>query len=34
MNWYKGNIAEAVASSKQNNAIFVVFVEGEKTRHK
>ncbi|XP_075160389.1 UBX domain-containing protein 4 [Haematobia irritans] len=28
MNWYKGNIAEAVAKSKSMNAIFVVFVEG------
>lgn len=29
MNWYKGNIAEAVALSKTKNAIFVVYVEGE-----
>lgn len=28
MNWYKGNIAEAVAESKAKNAIFVVYVEG------
>ncbi|XP_011196099.2 UBX domain-containing protein 4 [Zeugodacus cucurbitae] len=29
MNWYKGNIAEAVAESKAKNAIFVVYVEGK-----
>ncbi|XP_036338013.1 UBX domain-containing protein 4 [Rhagoletis pomonella] len=29
MNWYNGNIAEAVAKSKANNAIFVVYVEGK-----
>lgn len=29
MNWYQGNIAEAVALSKTRNAIFVVYVEGE-----
>lgn len=29
MNWYNGNIAEAVAESKSKNAIFVVYVEGE-----
>ncbi|KAI8120901.1 UBX domain-containing protein 4 [Lucilia cuprina] len=29
MNWYKGNIAEAVAQSKSKNAIFVVYVEGK-----
>uniref|UniRef100_A0A1I8QCH6 UBX domain-containing protein 4 n=1 Tax=Stomoxys calcitrans TaxID=35570 RepID=A0A1I8QCH6_STOCA len=28
MNWYNGNIAEAVAQSKSKNAIFVVYVEG------
>lgn len=30
MNWYKGNIAEAVNLSKSNNSIFVVFVQGKK----
>lgn len=29
MNWYKGNIAEAVAQSKIKNSIFVVYVEGK-----
>ncbi|XP_063835615.1 UBX domain-containing protein 4-like [Ostrinia nubilalis] len=29
MHWYGGSIAEAVTLSKQKNAIFVVFVEGE-----
>ncbi|CAH2056267.1 unnamed protein product, partial [Iphiclides podalirius] len=29
MHWYGGSIAEAVALSKQRNAIFVVFVEGD-----
>lgn len=29
MHWYGGSIAEAVNLSKQKNAIFVVFVEGE-----
>uniref|UniRef100_A0A2H1VI68 UBX domain-containing protein 4 n=1 Tax=Spodoptera frugiperda TaxID=7108 RepID=A0A2H1VI68_SPOFR len=29
MHWYGGSIAEAVTLSKQRNAIFVVFVEGE-----
>lgn len=29
MNWYKGNIADAVAHSKTKNAIFVVYVEGK-----
>ncbi|XP_061390494.1 UBX domain-containing protein 4 [Musca vetustissima] len=29
MNWYSGNIAEAVAKSKTQNAIFVVYVEGK-----
>ncbi|XP_067612612.1 UBX domain-containing protein 4 [Eurosta solidaginis] len=29
MNWFNGNIAEAVAKSKANNAIFVVYVEGK-----
>ncbi|TMW51520.1 hypothetical protein DOY81_003425 [Sarcophaga bullata] len=29
MNWYEGNIAEAVALSKTKNAIFVVYVEGK-----
>uniref|UniRef100_A0A1B0CEJ0 Uncharacterized protein n=1 Tax=Lutzomyia longipalpis TaxID=7200 RepID=A0A1B0CEJ0_LUTLO len=28
MNWFKGNIAEAVTQSKRKNAIFVVFVAG------
>ncbi|GAB0096188.1 UBX domain-containing protein [Sergentomyia squamirostris] len=28
MNWFKGDIAEAVAQSKKSNAIFVVFVTG------
>lgn len=28
MHWYGGSIAEAVNLSKQRNAIFVVFVEG------
>lgn len=30
MNWYQGNIAEAVNLSKTNNSIFVVFVQGKK----
>lgn len=30
MNWFKGNIAEAVNLSKSNNSIFVVFVQGNK----
>lgn len=30
MNWYKGNIAEAVNLSKSNNSIFVVFVQGKR----
>ncbi|KAL0859022.1 hypothetical protein ABMA27_010876 [Loxostege sticticalis] len=29
MHWYGGSIAEAVTLSKQKNAIFVVFVEGD-----
>ncbi|XP_047038196.1 UBX domain-containing protein 4 isoform X2 [Helicoverpa zea] len=29
MHWYGGSIAEAVTLSKQRNAIFVVFVEGD-----
>ncbi|XP_072937777.1 UBX domain-containing protein 4 isoform X2 [Epargyreus clarus] len=29
MHWYGGNMAEAVTLSKQRNAIFVVFIEGE-----
>lgn len=29
MNWYNGNIAEAVTQSKIKNAIFVVYVEGK-----
>ncbi|CAD7002375.1 unnamed protein product [Ceratitis capitata] len=29
MNWYKGNIQEAVAESKAKNAVFVVYVEGK-----
>ncbi|XP_049882720.1 UBX domain-containing protein 4 isoform X2 [Pectinophora gossypiella] len=29
MHWYEGSIAEAVNLSKQRNAIFVVFVEGD-----
>uniref|UniRef100_A0A1A9WCE7 UBX domain-containing protein 4 n=1 Tax=Glossina brevipalpis TaxID=37001 RepID=A0A1A9WCE7_9MUSC len=29
MNWYNGNIAEAVTQSKVKNAIFVVYVEGK-----
>lgn len=28
MNWYEGSIAEAINLSKQRNAIFVVYVEG------
>lgn len=28
MRWFQGGIAEAVATSKARNAIFVVFVEG------
>lgn len=28
MNWYGGNIAEAVATSRKINAIFVVYIEG------
>lgn len=28
MNWFAGNIAEAVNLSKTRNAIFVVFCEG------
>lgn len=29
MNWYSGNIAEAVALSKANNSTFVVYCEGK-----
>ncbi|KAH8300511.1 hypothetical protein KR018_010178 [Drosophila ironensis] len=29
MNWHSGNIAEAVATSKLRNAVFVVFIEGQ-----
>lgn len=29
MNWYSGDIAEAVKLSKSKNAIFVVYAEGE-----
>lgn len=28
MRWYTGGIAEAVATSKARNAIFVVYIEG------
>lgn len=28
MNWFSGNIAEAVALSKAKNSIFVVYCEG------
>lgn len=28
MNWFTGNIAEAVALSKAKNSIFVVYCEG------
>lgn len=28
MNWFSGNIAEAVTLSKKQNSVFVVFVEG------
>lgn len=29
MNWFSGNIAEAVALSKAKNSIFVVYCEGK-----
>ncbi|KAI8040970.1 hypothetical protein M5D96_005219 [Drosophila gunungcola] len=29
MNWYTGNIVEAVAASKVKDAVFVVFIEGQ-----
>lgn len=29
MRWYQGDISQAVAASKQNGSVFVVYVEGE-----
>ncbi|CAH0717112.1 unnamed protein product, partial [Brenthis ino] len=34
MNWYGGSMAEAVSLSKQQNSIFVVFVEGDNDQSK
>lgn len=34
MRWYEGNIAEAVAVSKANGAVFVVYIEGKDDKSK
>lgn len=33
MNWYGGNISEAVNLSKTTNSVFVVFVEGKEWKY-